>query len=182
MKISNRGVAALLGLGIALAAATPAIAADAPKVGDKAPDFTLKGSDGKTYSLSDFKGKQGVVINWFPKAFTGGCTTQCKSLKANGEALKASGVAYFTASVDDAETNAKFAKSLDLDYPILSDPEKSTAKAYGVLNARGMSDRWTFYIDKEGVIKEIDTKINTKEPKAAGVDVAAKVKSLGIGG
>ncbi len=179
MMTTIRGLAAMLGLGIALAGPASAIAADAPKVGDKAPDFTLKASDGKTYSLADFKGKQGVVINWFPKAFTGGCTAQCKSLKTNGEALKATGVAYFTASVDDAETNGKFAKSLDLDYPILSDPEKTTAKAYGVLNARGMSDRWTFYIDKEGVIKEIDKKPITA---SAGVDVAAKVKTLGIGG
>ena len=176
MQITSRGVAALLGLGIALGGAA-AMAADAPKVGEKAPDFTLKGSDGKTYSLADFKGKQGVVIAWFPKAFTGGCTAECKSFRSSSEALKASNVAYFTASVDDAETNAKFARSLDLDYPILCDPEKTAAKAYGVLNARGMSDRWTFYIDKEGVIKEIDKKITTAN---AGVDVAAKVKSLGL--
>ena len=176
MKTSKMGLAALLGLGIALIGPA-AIAADGPKVGEKAPDFTLKASDGKTYSLADFKGKQGVVIAWFPKAFTGGCTAECKSLRSNSEALKATNVAYFTASVDDAETNAKFARSLDLDYPILCDPEKSAAKAYGVLNARGMSDRWTFYIDKEGVIKEIDKKITTAN---AGVDVASKVKSLGL--
>src|SRR3954447_21805618 len=136
MSIKNWGLAAAAGLGIVLAGTT-AGAADAPKVGDKAPDFTLKASDGKTYSLADFKGKKGVVIAWFPKAFTGGCTAECKSFKANGEALKATDVAYFTASVDTPETNAKFAESLSLDYPILSDPEKSTAKAYGVLNARG---------------------------------------------
>jgi thioredoxin-dependent peroxiredoxin len=91
-------------------------------------------------------------------------------------------VAYFTASVDSVDGdkgNAAFAKSLDLDYPILSDPDKSTAKAYGVLNAAGMSSRVTFYIDKEGVIKEIDKKINTGK---AGDDVVSKVKSLGIGG
>jgi len=181
MKSIIHGTAALCGLAIALSG-PDARAADELKVGDKAPDFTLKASDGKTYSLADFKGKKGVVIAWFPKAFTGGCTTECKSLRANGEELKAAHVAYFTASVDDAETNAKFARSLDLDYPILSDPEKSTAKAFGVLNARGMSDRWTFYIDKDGVVKEIDKKVNTKDPKAAGVDMAAKVKTLGIGG
>jgi peroxiredoxin Q/BCP len=70
MKIMVWGMAALFGMGFALTAR----AADAPKVGDKAPDFTLKASDGKTYSLADFKGKKGVVIAWFPKAFTGGCT------------------------------------------------------------------------------------------------------------
>src|SRR4051794_23176057 len=177
MSIKTWGVALLTGLGIALAGAA-ARAAEELKVGDKAPEFSLKASDGKTYSLADVKGKKGVVIAWFPKAFTGGCTAECKSFKANGEALKATDVAYFTASVDTPETNAKFAESLGLDYPILSDPEKSTAKAYGVLNARGMSDRWTFYIDKDGVIKEIDKKIATAK---AGEDVAAKVKTLGIG-
>ena len=174
-------VAALFGLGVVLSGPI-ARAADGPlKVGDKAPDFTLKASDGKTYSLSDFKGKKGVVIAWFPKAFTGGCTAECKSFRANSDSLKSTNVAYFTASVDpvDGEKgNAAFARSLDLDYPILSDPEKTTAKAYGVLNARGMSDRWTFYIDKDGIIREIDKKITTAK---AGEDVAAKVKSLGIG-
>ncbi len=179
MSIKNWGLAAAAGLGIVLSGAA-AGAAEELKVGDTAPDFTLKGSDGKTYSLADFKGKKGVVLAWFPKAFTGGCTVQCKSLKANSEALKASNVAYFTASVDTPEKNADFAKSLDLDYPILSDPEKTTAKAYGVLAPAGYSSRWTFYIDKDGVIKEIDKKVNTKQAEAAGLDVASKIKSLGL--
>ncbi len=148
------------------------------KVGDRAPDFTLKASDGKTYKLADFAGKQAVVIAWFPKAFTGGCTAECKSLRATTEALKPIGSAYFTASCDDAETNGKFAKSLDLDYPILSDPEKNTAKAYGVVHeGRANPERWTFYIGKDGVIKEIDKKIRTAQ---AGPDVVAKLKSLGL--
>src|SRR2546423_3751520 len=70
------------------------------KVGDKAPDFSLPGSDGKTYKLSDFKGKQAVVLAWFPKAFTPGCTKECKSLHENAGKLKPLGIAYFTASVD----------------------------------------------------------------------------------
>lgn len=149
------------------------------KVGDKAPEFTLKASDGKTYKLSDYVGKQAVVIAWFPKAFTGGCTAECKSLRASTVKLKPTGVAYFTASCDTADDNARFAKSLDLDYPILSDPEKTTAKAYGVVHeGRANPERWTFYIGKDGVIKEIDKKIRTAE---AGADLAAKIKSLGLG-
>ncbi len=58
-------------------------------------------------------------------------------------------MAYFAASTDDAETNRKFAESLGLDYPILSDPTKATAKAYGALMAMGFASRWTFYIGKE---------------------------------
>ena len=83
-----------------------------------------------------------------------------------------------TASTDSPEENARFAQSLDLDYPILSDPTKETARAYGVVHeGRQVPERWTFYIDKEGVIKEIDKKIQTKE---AGADVAKKIKELGL--
>jgi len=177
MNTKSWAVATLFGLAIALTGGVAG--AEDLKVGDKAPDFTLKGSDGKTYKLEDFKGKKGVVIAWFPKAFTGGCTAECKSFQANSETLKGTKVAYFTASVDSPEVNAKFADSLSLDYPILCDPDKTTAKAYGVLNAAGMSSRVTFYIDKEGVIKEIDKSIKTAK---AGEDVVAKIKSLGIGG
>ncbi len=121
-----------LGIGLVLVGGAGAVRAEL-KVGDKAPAFELKGSDGKTYTLDQFKGKSAVVIAWFPKAFTGGCTKECKSLRANSKALHELDVAYFTASVDTPELNKKFAESLDLDYPILSDPDKSVAKAYGVL-------------------------------------------------
>jgi len=168
----------LFAASLALFVGLSATASAELKVGDKAPDFTLKGSDGKTYKLSDFAGKKPVVIAWFPRAFTGGCTAECKSLRASSEKLKPTGVAYFTASCDTPEDNARFAKSLDLDYPILCDPEKATAKAYGVVHeGRANPERWTFYIDKTGTIKEIDKKIRTAE---AGTDLAAKIKSLGL--
>jgi thioredoxin-dependent peroxiredoxin len=148
------------------------------KVGDDAPEFTMKGSDGKEYKLSDFKGKQAVVIAWFPKAFTGGCTAECKSMKADGAAIKAFDVAYFTASTDTPEENTKFAKSLELDYPILSDPSKEAAKAYGVLNEmRGLANRWTFYIGKDGKITAIDKEVKTM---THGKDIASKLQDLGV--
>lgn len=167
----------LLALSLALALPASLRAADKLKVGDKAPDFTLKGSDGKTYSLSDFKGKKAVVLNWFPKAFTGGCTAQCKSFAENADALKGMDVMNFTASVDPVDLNTKFAESLKADYPILSDPDKSVATAYGVLGPRGFAQRWSFYIDKDGKIAAIEKKIDTKN---AATEVASKLKSLGI--
>src|SRR5438270_3188669 len=146
---------------LALAVVFTARAADAElKVGDKAPDFTLKGSDGKTYKLSDFKGKQAVVLAWYPKALTGGCTKECQSLKESGQELRKYDVAYFAASVDDEPLNKQFSDKLQLDFPLLSDPTKETAKAYGVLNDRGMANRWTFYIDKDGTITHIDRQVN----------------------
>ena len=169
-----------LGLALAFAFVVPARAAEELKVGDKAPEFSMKGSDGKTYNLADFKGKKAVVVAWYPKAFTGGCTAECKSFQEQGDSLKGLDVAYFTASVDSVDENTKFAKSLNVaDYAILSDPDKSVAKAYGVLGPRGFAQRWTFYIDKEGKIAAIDKKVNTKQ---AAPDVAAKLKKLGIAG
>jgi len=147
------------------------------KPGDDAPNFELKGSDGKTHRLADFKGKQAVVIAWFPKAFTGGCTKQCKAMAEQGAEIKKFDAAYFTASVDDSEQNKKFAESLSLDYAILSDPSKEAAKAFGVLNARGMANRWTFFIGKDGKIAHIDQKVNVENH---GRDVAAKLKEMGV--
>src|SRR6187402_1414184 len=94
----------------ALVLSAPISAADLA-VGDQAPDFSLKASDGKTYKLADFKGKQPVVIAWFPKAFTQGCTIECKSLADNGERIRKYDVAYFMASVDPLEDNIRFAKA-----------------------------------------------------------------------
>ena len=165
---------------MACAAFVGRVSAEELKVGDKAPDFSLQGTDGKTYKLSDFKGKQAVVLAWFPKAFTPGCTKECKSLHENAAKLKPLGVAYFTASVDTPEQNKKFAESLSLDYPILSDPTKATAIQYGVVHeGRPVAERWTFYIDKDGVIKEIDKGVQQRT-ETAGQDVAEKVKQLGL--
>ena len=86
-------------------------------------------------------------------------------------------MAYFAASTDDAETNRKFAESLGLDYPILSDPTKETAKAYGVLMAMGFASRWTFYVGKDGNILHVDREVSTK---TAGADIAKKLGELGI--
>ena len=164
-------------LALTLAGLVGASAA-ALKAGDDAPDFSLQGSDGKTYKLSDFKGKQAVVIAWFPKAFTGGCTAECKSFRENGKDIGKFDVAYFTASCDDAETNKKFAESLSLDYPILSDPKGDTARAYGVVKGESkFPARWTFYIGKDGKVLFVDNKVKTG---SHGADVAAKLKELGV--
>lgn len=147
------------------------------KVGDTAPDFSLKGSDGKTYKLSEFKGKQAVVVAWYPKALTGGCTKECQSLKDSGAELRKFNAAYFGASVDQPELNKEFSDKLALDFPLLSDPTKETAKAYGVLNERGMANRWTFYIGKDGKIAHIDQQVKVE---TYGNTVAAKLKELGV--
>jgi peroxiredoxin Q/BCP len=162
-----------------LFASGAAVRAAELKVGDDAPPFSLKGSDGKTYSLSDYAGKQAVVLAWFPKAFTGGCTKECKNFQAENRLIKKYDVAYFTASVDEPDQNAKFAESLGVkDYAILSDPTRATAKAYGVLkNENGVANRWTFYISKDGKVLAIDKGVKVDSSAA---DVAAKLKELGV--
>jgi peroxiredoxin Q/BCP len=147
------------------------------KVGDKAPDWTLQASDGKTYSLSQFKGKQPVVLAFFPKAFTPGCTAQCKSLSADEDELNKTGAAYFMISVDNVEDNTRFAKQYDAEFPILADPDKKVGTAYGVLMPQGYAKRWTFYIDKSGTIKQIDKKIR---PVAAAEDTMKMLGDLGL--
>jgi peroxiredoxin Q/BCP len=86
-------------------------------------------------------------------------------------------VAYFAVSVDDIETNTKFAESLDADYPILSDGDKSVAEAYGVLSAGGLANRWTFYIGPDGKLLAVDKQVDVK---TAGADIAAKLAQLGV--
>lgn len=154
--------------------------AEALKVGDDAPDFSLPASDGKTYKLSDFKGRQAVVLAWYPKAFTGGCTAECKSIAENGEKIRKFDVTYFMASVDPLEGesgNKKFAESQNADFPILSDEKKEIAAAYGVLNDRGMANRWNFYIDKDGKIAAI---VKDVKPATAAEDMVKKLEELNV--
>src|SRR5258708_734912 len=181
--------------GLALATAATAFAQGAAagggaapavelKVGDKAPSFKLQGTDGKTHQLSDYVGKKAIVIAWFPAAFTGGCTIECKSLAEHGDLIKKYQAQYFMASVDSIEKNTEFAnaKSVTIgdkevakeaaDFPLLSDPTKEVATAYGVLNARGVANRWTFYIGKDGRILAIDKMV---KPATSAEDLAAKL-------
>lgn len=160
----------------ALSAQTPAPGPEL-KVGDQAPDFSLEGSDGKTYKLSELRGKHAVVIAWFPKAYTSGCTVECKSLAENGHLIRKYNVKYFMASVDPLADNKGFAEQQKADFPLLSDPGKEVAAKYGVLNARGMANRWTYYIGKDGKILAIDKAV---KPPTSAEDMAAKLGELGV--
>jgi peroxiredoxin Q/BCP len=180
--------------GALMAAQTPSPAPSVDlKPGDPAPDFTLQGSDGKTYKLSDYKGKQEVVLAWFPKALTSGCTLECKSLAEHGDMIRAYNVTYFMASVDPLDKNVEFAKATSVnlggqlgvvekkeaDFPILSDPTKATATAYGVLGQAGYANRWTFYIGKDGRIQSIDKTVG-QHVRTSAEDMAAKLGELGV--
>lgn len=91
--------------------------------------------------------------------------------------MRRAGVQYVAASVDRPEDNAEFAASLDLDYPILSDPSKAVARAYGVLGSSGFAQRWTFYIGRDGRVLAIDRKVSAA---THGSDVVERLKTLGV--
>ncbi|WP_240914039.1 peroxiredoxin [Microbulbifer sp. SH-1] len=158
-----------------LVAVVPAMAVE---VGEPAPEFSLQASDGKTYTLSDFKGKQAVAIAWYPKAFTKGCTIECKSLAENGHLIREYDVAYFMASTDEVEENKKFAAEQKADFPLLSDPTGAVAETYGVkMPVLNMAKRVTFYIGKDGKILKIDENI---KPATSAEDMARTLGELGV--
>jgi peroxiredoxin Q/BCP len=161
---------------VGLAGLAAAQAPQAPGIGDLAPDFSLQGTDGKVHKLSDYRGKT-VVLAWYPKASTQGCTIECKSLRDSADAIGAYDVVYFMASVDTPEDNLTFATNNEANFPLLSDPTKATAQAYGVLSERGMANRWTFYIGPDGRILQIDRAVN---PNSAGDDLIAQLAALQV--
>lgn len=147
-------------------------------VGAMAPDFSLPASDGKTYTLADFRNKQAVVLAWFPKAYTRGCTIECKSLAENGDLIRAYDVTYFMASTDSLEDITGFANETVADFPLLSDADKTVARAYNVLMpVVELAKRHTFYIGKDGRILKIDTDI---KPDTSAEDMARTLGELGV--
>jgi|SRR5690554_437770 len=147
------------------------------EVGDLAPDFELPGTDDKLYRLSDYRDKQTVVLAWFPQAYTSGCTIECKSLTENGHLIQKFKATYFMASVDQLADNKGFAIETGADFPLLSDEDKSVAKAYGVLHPKGFAKRQTFYIGEDGRILKIDRDIR---PETSAEDIASTLAELRV--
>lgn len=102
---------------------------------------------------------------------------QCKALRDSAAEIQKFDVAYFMASVDSIEDNTKFAAEHNAGFPILSDPGKKTAEAYGVMHPMGFTNRWTYYIDNDGVVKKIDKEVDVKN---AGKDLARILGELGF--
>jgi len=139
------------------------------QVGDPAPDFTAKDQDGQEISLHDFKGKK-LVLYFYPKDDTPGCTAQACDLRDNYERMLAQGYAVVGVSVDDEKSHQKFIKKFDLPFPLIADTEHTVVEAYGVWGEKKNygrtymgTIRTTFVIDEGGIIEDIISKINTKE-------------------
>ena len=130
------------------------IAAAAAQVGSSAPAFKLQDQEGKWHSLSDYAG-QWLVLYFYPKDMTPGCTTQACDFRDNIFAFKKAGTAVLGISVDDVASHKKFAAEHGLPFPILADSSKQTTKDYGVLRSlfgMKLASRETFIIDPQGKI------------------------------
>ena len=133
--------------------------------GAAAPDFSLKTADGETVTLSGLKGKI-VVLYFYPKDDTPGCTTEACSFRDNNEKLLAHEAIVLGVSPDDEKSHKKFVTKFDLTFPLLADIDHHVADSYGVWAEKSMygktyfgNERTTFIIDKDGIIKKVFPKV-----------------------
>ena len=143
--------------------------------GKPAPDFALPSDDGRTVKLSDYRGKQPVVLYFYPKDETPGCTKQACSFRDNFAAFREAGVEVLGVSVDSVESHKEFKRKQNLNFTLLSDDEKRVSRQYGVLGSFGYASRVTFVVDKNGVIRRIYRDV---DPAANAAETLAFARSL----
>jgi peroxiredoxin Q/BCP len=138
------------------------------KVGDQAPDFTAKDQDGNEISLSKFKGKK-VILYFYPKDDTPGCTAEACNLRDNKEQLATEGYEIIGVSSDDVTSHKSFQQKYSLPFPLVADVDKSINQKYGVWVEKERDGkkffgtaRTTFIIDEKGMITRVIDKVDTK--------------------
>jgi peroxiredoxin Q/BCP len=145
-------------------------------VGNPAPDFILQDSDGNSYSLSSYKEKNPVIIYFYPKAGTPGCTKQACGIRDSFSKFKENDIVVLGISVDSKESIKQFIKDNNLNFPLLSDENKEVSKAYGVLNNIGVDSRITFIVDKQGNIANILRDVDVETHANDVFNLAVKLK------
>lgn len=144
--------------------------------GMKAPAFEARDQHGALVRLADFQGKSAVVLYFYPKDDTPGCTAQACSLRDGFPALQAAGVAILGVSADTAESHKAFAEKFHLPFSLLADPDRRIIEAYGVkMPLLGMARRTTILIDRQGIIQKVIREVRTKDHDQ---QVLALLKSL----
>lgn len=134
------------------------------KAGDQAPDFEGPTSDGSRLGLKDFAGKKNVVLYFYPKDDTSGCTREACSFRDNLKSIRDMGAEIVGVSLDSIQSHDRFAKKYDLPFPLISDKDKRVATAYGVLKDMGLStNRVTFIIDKNGKVAKVFPKVDVSK-------------------
>lgn len=138
------------------------------KIGDKAPNFSGFDQDGIKHSLSDYKGKR-LVVFFYPKASTPGCTAEACDLRDNFERFKANNHELLGVSADSAKRQANFIEKNELPFPLLADEDKSVIEAFGVWGPKKFMGReydgihrTTFVIDENGILTDVIEKVKTK--------------------
>ena len=138
-------------------------------IGDKAPDFAIPDQDGLVHKLSDYAGRK-LVIYFYPKDDTPGCTAQACNLRDNYYDLRQKGYEVIGVSVDSEKSHQKFIRKFELPFTLLADTEKKMVTDYGVWQEKSMYGRkymgvmrYTFIIDEQGIITDIITKVDTKD-------------------
>ena len=139
------------------------------KIGDKAPDFTSKDQDGQVISLNDYKGKK-LVLFFYPKASTPGCTVEACNLRDNYQRFQSLGYEILGVSADSAKRQSNFKNKYNFPYPLLADEDKTVINAFGVWGSKKFMGREydgihriTFVIDENGMVEDVITKVKTKE-------------------
>lgn len=142
------------------------------KIGDKAPELNVKDQDGILHSLADYKGKK-IVLYFYPKDATPGCTAQACNLRDNHSQLRKAGYSIIGVSADNENSHIKFIEKQNLNFPLLADTDKELIKRYGVWGEKQFMGktydgihRTTFVIDENGTIEDIITKVKTKDHAA----------------
>ena len=142
------------------------------KAGDKAPDFSAPDQDGNTVALADYKGKK-LVVFFYPKASTPGCTAEACNLRDNYSAFRSQGYEIIGVSADSAKRQQNFKNKYELPYPLLADEDRKVIEAFGVWGPKKFMGkeykgiyRTTFVIDEGGVISEVIAKVKTKDHTA----------------
>ena len=132
--------------------------------GTKAPTFEAQDQNGALVRLVDFQGKSSVVLYFYPKDDTPGCTAQACSLRDGFAEIKAAGAVILGVSADNSQSHKAFAEKFHLPFSILADPEKRIIGAYGVkMPLLGFAKRVTFLIDRQGLVRKVITDTRTKD-------------------
>ena len=139
------------------------------KVGENAPEFAVKNQEGKIIKQSDFLGKK-LVLFFYPKASTPGCTVEAKNLRDNYQEFLAKGYAILGVSADSEKRQQNFSNKNELPFDLLADEDKEVINAFGVWGPKKFMGReydgihrTTFIIDEKGVVEKVITKVKTKE-------------------
>lgn len=173
----QRGMKNILSVAIpALALMLSASAADVPAEGAKAPDFTLQSQEGKTVSLKDFHG-QWVVLYFYPKDMTQGCTIEAHNFQRDQAQYTAKKAAIVGVSADNIDSHQQFCTKESLTFKLLADPDKKAISAYGSAMAQNpnFAARNTFIIDPQGVIRKVYTGV---KPQQHSEEVLAALAEL----